>query len=383
MADAQPEPAPTEQQQEPSTTAPAAEENPAEQDGAAENAAADSTAPAADEQPAAEEQPADGVAAPESEEEAALKAELAQLEEATHDADTEWAAAVEEAHARDAAEERLAALKTTQEAAEQRRDELSTQRDELKRIAALRKAIHEVYTKLRAEENAAHSDGPFGELWAVTVGQDDLDEMVAAEADDGPTAEEAGSRLQAAVDKLAAGAARVEELRAADEAAEAAGLPADGIAAVDAASKELTAELKRMDKLRAELRGAINEQRFHLRRGTHIKPRTYTRKAKDEFLELEHAKQEHDRLSQAIVEESYQRDQALRDLEAARRELSIALETAAERKATLLKDIEEMTKAVEAVDWEYQTLSRENADLRSTRRDMIRSQGQIRMHLRQ
>jgi hypothetical protein len=243
-------------------------------------------------------------------------------------------------------------------------------------------ATKQVYADIRSEEGVANESASVAQ-WRETVETENLEELVEAQPADGFTGAELSERLEAATANFAELTALAQQLRDDDTKAASESGPSPGDRVVEAATKELEVEFRRMAKLQSTVRAAVNEQRFHLRRGSHLKQKTVKAPARLEFLELDQQRHEHSRVCAAINEEEWQKASALRDLEAVKREARNQLRIAAEEKATLLANIDELKAALEEIDWEYQSLAEENSELRDLRRSMIRAQSAIRMNAKQ
>jgi hypothetical protein len=316
-----------------------------------------------------------------SEEDEALEAEIAALEAELGDQDSAIACATEELHSRGSAEERLQAAKAQQEERETAQREAEEVATGLEARANARSGLESVYATLRSTEDRVYGSG-FTDMWSSTVERDTLDRLLDEQPEDGSDATEIAGRV-AEINRLHdAEEARVTQLRE-QHASSSTEVAAEARRTIEAANKELDAELRRLAALRARLRTTLNEQRFHLKRGSHIKPKTVARKPKDEYLELEQQKLEHDKVCEQINEEEWKRIQSRRELEELDREHKHLLRTSANEKATLLRNIEAIKGELEQVDWELQTLSNENSDLRDMRRNMIRAQAGVRQQLRQ
>ena len=317
-----------------------------------------------------------------SEEELLLGQELERLASDLQDADTEFFALEEELASRQAAEDRNVVIKRTLEESAEDVARAESEAAEAESVVADRRGdtIGRIYADLRAAEDKAAASTNFSDIWSDTVHANPLGGNTDG---DSVSADELRQRLQAAVGQFDSETARVASIESEAAAAETNYDDSKNQAVIEAARKELDIELHRISVLHKTVDAIVSGQRHHLRRGTHLKSSTVSRRAKDEFLDLSHAKADHDRITAAICEEKYQRDQAVRDLKVAQSNLKHMLRVNASEKATLQNNLQALSDELEEADWEYQALTSENADLRDMRRNMIRTQGQVRQHLRQ
>lgn len=313
-------------------------------------------------------------------ENADLEAQIAALDDQIHDAEAEIAATEEHTHSADAAEERLTAER-------EHVAELKAKLDADEDVAASLESkvagcgdMPAEYARLRALEEEIH-DSDFKDLWELTVQADDLAALAEQQGDNLLSEAEFKQKIDedAALHKKELERA-AEVKRSVDAAREEAAKGNEAIVAeLDA---QLRVELPRLQALKAKLTTLLSEQRFHLRRGTHMKPSVYTRSAKDEFLELTQLKTEHDKACAAINEQKWHVEQlrrAVRDLSA---ELKLIRKDAKAERVELEAKIDALKKELETVEWDRERAAQENAELRELRRDTIRAQAQVRHALK-
>lgn len=315
-----------------------------------------------------------------ADEEKRLQQDLDALTAAENEATEKANAATSEATARDELEAQSKTAFEHQKERETARDSECTTAESLEaRLAARKATLDEADTISALEEVLQQSK--FAKLWELTVDADALDKLSSSAPEDGLPVEESQAAVRDVRSHHEAELKRAEELQNRTSAAK-----QEREAKNDALLTELRAavddDLRRLAAAKPRLRMALNDQRYHLKRGTHIKSATVGRRARDEFLALEQAKQEQSKICESINEEDYQLLAVSRELDDLKREKTHILKTSAVDKAALLSNIEKLNKEVEAVAWEQKTLEEENQSMRDMRRDMIRTAAQVRTQLR-
>ena len=317
---------------------------------------------------------------PFTQEDVDLDAELEKLEAEAHDLETEIAKVDEEAHARDAGEEQivaekehLAAVHKENRALQADIDVLTTQ---VKDIGDLKRWGEKI-----KELEKTFLDGNLNSIWQTTCEQVKLDDIKATQTTYIP-GKQFDELLRHIENNHELEAARTEEQEVRLEQQKMI-IDREKEVALQRLNEEFEMEKAKLEQMRKKLKVVLQEQAFHIKRGTHVKRANVDIKPKDQHIAVEREKEMYNQACARVIEERAKIGVIQSEITTLKETRDHIVKDGEDRQKKAQEALEAAKQEAEDSEWEYKSLVKELEDLRKLRADMIATQTAVKKAVEQ
>jgi len=297
-----------------------------------------------------------------------LEAELAKLEEEEHTLETAIASADEEAKARDAAEEQIVAEKEHVAAIHKENRELQAEVDVLVKMVKDIGDLKRWGEKIKELEKT-FQDGNLNSIWLTTLEQDKLEDLRATQTTYTPK-KEFDELLRTIANNHEIESLRTEEQEVRLEQQKLL-IDREKTVALTRLQEEFQLEKTKLEQMRKKLKVVLQEQAFHIKRGTHVKRPNVDIKPKDQHIAVEREKELYNQTCRRVIDERAKIGVINAEIQTLKETREHIVKDGEERKKKAQEALAAAATEAEDAEWEYQTLKQEFDDLRKLRTEII------------